>query len=76
MSYLKNGSVNDSHIFLVSTTGKNALELYKEFDSLLIVPRGNIKTSVENYLIENKNNLITLYAFLDQTDAFLFKIKY
>lgn len=76
MTYLKNGSVNDKHVFLVAAYGSKALELLEEFTSITIVPRGNIKTTTDVYLQQHRDSLVTLYLFLNEEEAFIFRIKY
>jgi hypothetical protein len=54
--------------------GKAFIDL--DLDTAVIVPRGNITTTSEQYLLEKTNQLVSAYIFLDSEEAMLFRIKY
>jgi len=77
VKFLKNGStVEGKEIFLVVSSGYELTKLYNEFETVHIVPRGNIRQPTRDYLISQTDSLMSAYIFLDQEDAFLFRIKY
>jgi|TARA_R110002050_G_scaffold62912_5_gene137937 hypothetical protein len=54
--------------------GKAFIDL--DLDTAVIVPRGNITTTSEQYLLEKTTQLVSAYIFLDEKEAMLFRIKY
>ena len=75
VAFLKNGSiVEGKEVFLVSMLGKKFIDL--DLDTAVIVPRGNITTTTEQYLQDKMDQMVSAYIFLDSKEAMLFKIKY
>ena len=75
VAFLRNGStIEGREIFLVTMLGKNFIDL--DLDTATIVPRGNITTTIEQYLSEKINQMVSAYIFLDSKEAMLFRIKY
>lgn len=75
VKFLKNGSIEeDREVFLVTMLGKHFIDL--DLDTAIIVPRGNITTSVEQYLASKENQQVAAYVFLDAKEAMIFKIKH
>lgn len=75
VAFLKNGSIVEGReVFLVSMLGKKFIDL--DLDTAIIVPRGNITTTTEQYLRDKMNQMVSAYIFLDSKEAMLFKIKY
>jgi|TARA_B110000495_G_scaffold203387_1_gene226858 hypothetical protein len=77
VKHLKGGSVIEGkEIFLVAMAGKHFLELLRELDTALLVPRGNITTTPLEHLAHNIEAIVSAYVFLNEEEAMLFRIKY
>ena len=77
VKHLKGGSViKGKEIFLVAMAGKHFLELLRELDTALLVPRGNITTTPLEHLAHNIEAIVSAYVFLNEEEAMLFRIKY
>lgn len=75
--YLKNGSIIDGEeVFLVTASGFYFSELYSQFHTLKVVPRGNLKQPLDVYLCQIGSRLISAYVFLSEEEAFLYRIKH
>jgi hypothetical protein len=75
IAFLRHGStVEGREVFLVTILGKAFIDL--DLDTAVIVPRGNITTTSEQYLLEKTTQLVSAYIFLDEKEAMLFRIKY
>lgn len=75
IKFLRHGSIVEGReVFLATMLGKHFVEL--DLDTAIIVPRGNITTTTEQYLQDKIEQLVSAYIFLDSEEAMLFRIKY
>ena len=65
IAFLRHGStVEGREVFLVTMLGKAFIDL--DLDTAVIVPRGNITTTSEQYLLEKNTTFLVLHSIVNE----------